>query len=32
MGSTLEVETAPGFGTRFLFVLDLPLAGEAQFG
>jgi signal transduction histidine kinase len=32
MGSTLEVETAPGFGTRFHFVLDLPLAGEAQFG
>jgi signal transduction histidine kinase len=32
MGSTLEVETASGFGTRFHFVLDLPLAGEAQFG
>jgi signal transduction histidine kinase len=32
MGSTLEVETAPGYGTRFHFVLDLPLAGEAQFG
>jgi signal transduction histidine kinase len=32
MGSTLEVETAPGFGTRFHFVLDLPQAGEAQFG
>jgi signal transduction histidine kinase len=32
MGSSLEVETAPGFGTRFHFVLDLPLAGEAQFG
>ncbi len=32
MGSALEVETAPGFGTRFHFVLDLPLAGEAQFG
>ena len=28
----LEVETAPGYGTRFYFVLDLPLAGEAQFG
>ena len=28
MGSTLEVETAPGFGTRFHFVLDLPLAGR----
>jgi signal transduction histidine kinase len=32
MGSTLEVETGPGYGTRFHFVLDLPLAGEAQFG
>ena len=32
MGSTLEVETAPGYGTRFYFDLDLPLAGEAQFG
>jgi len=32
MGSTLEVETASGYGTRFHFVLDLPLAGEAQFG
>ena len=32
MGSTLEVETAPGYGTRFHFILDLPLAGEAQFG
>jgi len=32
MGSTLEVETAPGYGTRFHFVLDLPLAGESQFG
>jgi signal transduction histidine kinase len=32
MGSALEVETAPGYGTRFHFVLDLPLAGEAQFG
>ncbi|HEX3273301.1 MAG TPA: HAMP domain-containing sensor histidine kinase [Gemmatimonadales bacterium] len=31
MGSTLEVETAPGYGTRFHFVLDLPLAGEPQF-
>jgi len=27
-----HVETAPGYGTRFHFVLDLPLAGEAQFG
>jgi signal transduction histidine kinase len=32
MGSTLAVETAPGYGTRFHFVLDLPLAGESQFG
>jgi signal transduction histidine kinase len=32
MGSTLEVETAPGYGTRFHFVLDLPLAGEPHFG
>jgi signal transduction histidine kinase len=32
MGSTLEVETAPGYGTRFHFVLDLPPAGEPQFG
>jgi signal transduction histidine kinase len=32
MGSTLGVETASGYGTRFHFVLDLPLAGEPQFG
>jgi signal transduction histidine kinase len=32
MGSTLAVETAPGYGTRFYFNLDLPLAGEPQFG
>ena len=32
MGSTLQVETAPGYGTRFHFVLELPLAGEPQFG
>jgi signal transduction histidine kinase len=32
MGSTLEVETAPGYGTRFHFVLDLPLAGDPQMG
>jgi signal transduction histidine kinase len=32
MGSVLQVETAPGYGTRFYFVLDLPLAGESQFG
>jgi uncharacterized protein YceK len=27
MGSALDVETAPDWGTRFVFVLDLPLAG-----
>jgi signal transduction histidine kinase len=32
MGSVMQVETAPGYGTRFYFVLDLPLAGEPQFG
>ena len=32
MGSVMQVETAPGYGTRFYFVLDLPLAGEGQFG
>jgi signal transduction histidine kinase len=32
MGSTLEVETGSGEGTRFFFVLDLPLAGQPQFG
>jgi hypothetical protein len=32
MGSTLEVETAPEFGTRFHFVLELPLAGEGMIG
>ena len=32
MGSTLDVETAPGYGTKFSFVLDLPFAGEPQFG
>jgi len=32
MGSSLEVETAPGYGTRFHFALDLPLAGDPQFG
>ncbi len=31
MGSSLQVETAPSYGTRFYFTLDLPLAGEAQF-
>ncbi|MEE8061520.1 MAG: HAMP domain-containing sensor histidine kinase, partial [Gemmatimonadales bacterium] len=28
MGSSMEVETAPGQGTRFHFVLELPLAGQ----
>ena len=32
MGSVLQVETSPGYGTRFYFVLDLPVAGESQFG
>lgn len=32
MGSVMQVETAPGYGTRFYFVLDLPVAGEGQFG
>ena len=32
MGSTLEVETGSGEGTRFFFVLNLPLAGQPQFG
>jgi signal transduction histidine kinase len=32
MGSVMQVETAPGYGTRFYFVLDLPSAGEPQFG
>jgi signal transduction histidine kinase len=32
MGSVLQVETAPGYGTRFYFALDLPSAGEPQFG
>jgi signal transduction histidine kinase len=31
MGSTLDVETSQGVGTRFHFVLDLPLAGESAF-
>ncbi len=31
MGSSLQVETAPSYGTRFYFTLDLPLAGESQF-
>ena len=32
MGSSLEVETTMGTGTRFFFELELPLAGEGQFG
>ena len=32
MGSVLQVETAAGYGTRFYFTLDLPHAGEPQFG
>lgn len=28
MGSKLEVETRPNWGTRFYFELDLPLAGQ----
>ncbi|HEU5041444.1 MAG TPA: HAMP domain-containing sensor histidine kinase [Gemmatimonadales bacterium] len=32
MGSTLQVETAQGVGTRFFFVLDLPLAGDTPYG
>jgi len=32
MGSSLRVETTIGSGTRFFFELDLPLAGEGQFG
>jgi signal transduction histidine kinase len=32
MGSVLQVETSAGYGTRFYFVLDLPHAGEPQFG
>jgi signal transduction histidine kinase len=32
MGSSLKVETTMGTGTRFFFELELPLAGEGQFG
>ena len=32
MGSTLQVETEQGAGTRFYFELDLPLAGETPLG
>lgn len=32
MGSALQVETAPDYGTRFYFVLDLPPAGEGMIG
>jgi signal transduction histidine kinase len=30
MGSTLDVETAPDWGTRFFFVLELPFAGTSH--
>jgi signal transduction histidine kinase len=32
MGSTLQVETQQGAGTRFYFELDLPLAGDTHVG
>ncbi|MGH7578848.1 MAG: sensor histidine kinase [Gemmatimonadales bacterium] len=32
MGSTLQVETEQGTGTRFFFELELPLAGETPLG
>jgi signal transduction histidine kinase len=32
MGSVMQVDTSPGYGTRFYFVLDLPIAGEPRFG
>jgi signal transduction histidine kinase len=32
MGSSLQVETEQGVGTRFFFELDLPLAGESPPG
>ncbi len=32
MGSALQVETSPETGTRFFFVLELPLAGEGMIG
>ncbi|MBA3317031.1 MAG: HAMP domain-containing histidine kinase [Gemmatimonadales bacterium] len=32
MGSTLQVETEQGAGTRFFFELDLPLAGDSSLG
>jgi signal transduction histidine kinase len=32
MGSTLQVGTEQGVGTRFYFELDLPLAGETPLG
>lgn len=31
MGSSLQVETAQGSGTRFHFVLELPMAGASRF-
>lgn len=32
MGSSMQVETEQGAGTRFYFELDLPLAGETPLG
>jgi signal transduction histidine kinase len=32
MGSSLQVETEQGVGTRFFYELDLPLAGESPPG
>ena len=32
MGSRLEVETAPEYGTRFHFTLELPVAGQTLLG
>jgi signal transduction histidine kinase len=32
MGSTMQVETEQGVGTRFYFELELPLAGETPLG
>jgi signal transduction histidine kinase len=32
MGSSLQIETQQGQGTRFHFELDLPVAGEAHAG
>jgi signal transduction histidine kinase len=32
MGSALQVETSPDYGTRFYFILELPQAGEGMIG